>query len=134
MHSATASIEETSQKIALLNDQCRSAMGIACSLFQTAGIAALSEGLQSRIREAVETYDAFDDDNDPWGEHDFGSFWIRGGASKEVIYDKKPDGGGWKRVFWKIDYYDKAVRYGSPDPANPRVTTRLLTIVLAEEY
>jgi hypothetical protein len=55
--------------------------------------------------------------NDPYGEHDFGAL---------TVEDRK--------IFFKIDYYDRALAGGSPDPADPRVTTRVLTIMLAEEY
>jgi hypothetical protein len=106
------------QKIAALNDLARTAMGVAGRVFQTPGISALCPQLQSRIREQVETFDRFTPDNDPHGEHDFGSFEI--------------DGAG--RVFWKIDYYDKALEYGSEDPSDPSQTTRVLTIMLATEY
>ena len=39
-----------------------------------------------------------------------------------------------KRVWLKVDYYDEAVEYGSPDPANASITTRVITIVLPEDY
>ncbi len=38
------------------------------------------------------------------------------------------------KLFWKIDYYDAALCYGSADPADPRETRRVLTVMLAEEY
>ena len=62
-------------------------------------------------------FDAFTDDNDPYGEHDFGAI----------------DEGG-VRCFWKIDNYDRATEMGSPDPADPAVTTRVLTVMRADEY
>lgn len=52
-------------KIAALNDLCRTAMGVGGRVFMTSGIAALSPADQSAIREKVETFDAFDVDNDP---------------------------------------------------------------------
>jgi hypothetical protein len=92
-------------------------MGVLCRAHQTRGVSALPEQVQSRIRERVETFTDFNPDNDPHGEHDFGSFEIEG-----------------NRIFWKIDYYDRAMEFGSEDPADPAVTTRVLTILLAEEY
>jgi hypothetical protein len=105
------------QKIAELNDLARTAMGVAGRVIQTEGITALPSQVQSRIREQVELFNAFTKDNDPYGEHDFGQF--------------EHDG---ERIFWKIDYYDKALEYGSEDPADPSQTTRVLTIMLASEY
>ena len=36
--------------------------------------------------------------------------------------------------FWKIDYYDKDTQRGSEDPADPEQTTRVMTIMFAEDY
>jgi len=92
-------------------------MGIAGRLAQTSGIRALSLQDQSRLREMVETFDDFTPGNDPYGAHDFGAFEYNG-----------------RRVFWKIDYYDMTLTQGSEDPADPRQTARVLTIMLATEY
>jgi len=59
----------------------------------------------------VKNFNTFNKDNDPHREHDLG----------KVILDGES-------YFWKIDYYDKSLEYGSPDPTNPAVTERILTI------
>jgi hypothetical protein len=100
-----------------LNDLARTAMGVCSRLHQTDGINALPAEDQSRIREKVELFTAFEPGNDPYGEHDFGAFEHNG-----------------IKVFWKIDYYDKALEWGSEDPSDPGKTTRVLTIMLREEY
>jgi hypothetical protein len=38
------------------------------------------------------------------------------------------------KIFWKIDYFDLKLKWHSPDAANPDVTHRVLTIMLACEY
>jgi Protein of unknown function (DUF3768) len=93
------------------------AMGVAGKLVQTSGISALSAADQSAIREKVETFNAVTKDNDPHGERDFGNFEHAG-----------------QRVFWKIDYYNRAMDGGSEDPSDPSKTVRVLTIMLAGEY
>lgn len=110
---------EKAKRIAELNDLCRTAMGVAGELVQTEGICALTHELQSAIRERVETFKDFSEDNDPYGERDFGAFSVDGVAEK---------------IFWKIDYYAPGLRGGSADPADPRLTVRVLTIMLATEY
>ena len=72
---------------------------------------------QSAILDAIATFDAFGPENDPYGEHDFGALTIEGA-----------------RILFKIDYFDRALTGPSPDPADPSVTTRVLTIMLADEY
>ena len=70
------------------------------------------------VVELVRLYDCFNEDNDPYGEHDFGAFVFRG-----------------RHFFWKIDYYDnETLSFGSEDPADPERTTRALTIMFADEY
>lgn len=108
---------DTTKKIAELNDLCRTAMGVAGRLVQTCGISALPAADQSAIREKVEIFDAFTEDNDPHGERNFGAFEHNG-----------------ERIFWKIDYYDRTLSMGSEDPSDPKQTVRVLTIMLASEY
>jgi hypothetical protein len=105
------------QRIAQLNDLARTAMGVASRAVMTSGIAALPSADQSAIRERIETFNDFNENNNPHGERDYGSFEHNG-----------------QKIMWKIDYYDKACEYGSEDPSDPAQTTRVLTIMLAEEY
>lgn len=83
----------------------------------TQGVAALSEETRAKVIDAVRTFTPFTEDNDPYNEHDFGLFEVEGTP-----------------FFFKIDYYDKALESGSDNPADPEVTTRVLTIMLASEY
>jgi hypothetical protein len=101
-----------------LNDRCRTALGIGARVVQTAGVAALPVALQSRVREAVETFDAFTPHNDPHGEHDCAILDVAGVG----------------RVIFKIAYYDQSLRYHSEDASSATLTRRVLTIMLAHEY
>lgn len=103
-----------SATIALLNDLARTTL-TDCRLVITPGIAKLDD-LEAVISR-VQAYNAFTPSNDPYGEHDFGSFEHVGNT-----------------VFWKLDYFDPDMLMHSPDPADPTVTCRVLTIMLAEEY
>lgn len=109
-----------SQKIARLNDQFRQNLAYFALLGQvvtTASIATLPQNEKFQIFKKVSELKGFNEDNDPYGEHDFGSF------------NHNAD-----TIFWKIDYYDKAMKYGSEDPADKSKTRRLLTIMYSYEY
>jgi len=86
-------------------------------VLMTVGVSALPADAVVRAVAMMQQFNAFTPDNDPHGEHDFGNFEI-----------------GDQRFFWKIDYYDKSMKVGSDDPADPATTTRVLTLMLAEEY
>jgi hypothetical protein len=103
-------------RIRALNDRlrCENSGG---QILITPGVAALGPEKVVRIWETVAKFDNFTEDNDPHGEHDFGSFEIDG-----------------ESFFWKIDYYDASLEFGSEDPADPDKTTRVLTILRADEY
>jgi hypothetical protein len=118
------------ERIARLNDLARRAMGIACVLVATEGIRALPEADQSRLRELVETFGAFTPDNDPYGERDFGAIY----QGLDSVWSTSRPVDVAMTVFWKIDAYDRDLRFGSEDPADPAVTRRVLTIMLASEY
>ena len=103
---------ETSVKIARLNDAMREN---AHNYTATRGILALDPETVSDIFIAVQNFKDFDKDNDPYGEHDFGSFTVSG-----------------VKIFCKIDYYDEALK-GWCDPLSPDCH-RVLTIMRADEY
>lgn len=106
----------SADKIRALNDAFRRSMA-GGRVMMTAGVDALSSDVKARVIRRVATFDAFTADNDPHGEHDFGAFVLVG-----------------QKFFWKIDYYDAAMEFGSDDPADSTKTTRVLTIMLASEY
>jgi hypothetical protein len=104
-----------SDRIRVLNDNFRTTF-IGGQVFMTAGVAALPMDVKAHVLIKVQTFDSFDADNDPHGEHDFGAI--------EVAEE---------RFFWKIDYYAKNMLFRSADPGDPEKTTRVLTIMLASE-
>ena len=113
----TASLfEDRQQRMRELNDGLRryARAGIICV---TRGIQDLGAERLEIILKAVRSFDSFNAHNDPYDEHDLGVLKAAG-----------------ERIMWKIDYYDRERRFGSPDPADPAVTTRVLTIMLAGEY
>src|SRR5215831_3624194 len=111
-----------SEHIRILNDAFRTdlvAIGLALisnKLFITRGVADCGNDFIDRVVRAVREFSDFTEDNDPHGEHDFGSFDLDG-----------------IQLFWKIDYYDQNLDMRSPDPADHTVTRRVLTILLAAE-
>jgi Protein of unknown function (DUF3768) len=128
-----ATARERTKRIACLNDAARSAMGVACTAVATVGFRSLPEADQSQVRELIETYDVFDEDNDPHGERDFGCVYQLGDGRWTTERPRLCDDER-ERVFWKLDYYDRDLQFGSEDAANPAVTRRVLTIMLADEY
>ena len=131
--SPIATAREQSVRIARLNDLARSAMGVACTAVATVGFRSLPEADQSCVRELIETFDAFDEDNDPHGERDFGTIYQladgRWTTERPRLREDERE-----RVFWKLDYYDRAMRFASEDAADPAQTRRVLTIMLSDEY
>ncbi|WP_391482757.1 DUF3768 domain-containing protein [Nereida sp. NH-UV-3] len=106
--------DATTAKIAALNDHARRSF-TDCRVVITRGVQTLDD--VPSVLDQVRRFDAFTPDNDPYGEHDFGSF-----RHGDIT------------IFWKIDIYDVDLQMQSPDPSDPAVTTSVLTIMLAEEY
>ena len=118
------------ERIARLNDHARQAMGLACHAVATQGFRGLPQADQSRVRELIETFAAYTPDNDPHGERDFGAIYQDMTGHWTTQRPRHPC----ETVFWKIDYFDRELRWASEDPANPAITRRVLTIMLAAEY
>jgi hypothetical protein len=109
---------KTRERIRDLNDAFRRTLDPALGrTMLTAGVNALPSDVRAMAIRTVATFDAFDGDNDPHGEHDFGSFELAG-----------------HKFFFKLDCYDPQLEFGSADPTDPAKTTRVLTLMLAEEY
>jgi hypothetical protein len=104
------------EAIRALNDELRQNLTVGTA-FITAGVAALGAEAVARIVKTIAIYDDFCHASDPYEEHDFGSFEADGHT-----------------IFFKIDYYNKALTSHSSDPSDPSVTERVITIMLAEEY
>ncbi len=100
-----------SVRIARLNDEYRKSME-GCTVTQ--GIVAMGPAV-TEVFTGVRNYKDFVEDDDPRGEHDFGSLTIQGEA-----------------IFWKIEYYDESLKHWC-DPLDPDCQ-RVITIMLAEEW
>jgi hypothetical protein len=105
-----------SARIKELNDRFRSTF-VGGVVTITHGVDALCREVRAEVLRRVRTFDHFNADNDPHGEHDFGAFNIGG-----------------LQFFFKISYYDRTMKHGSEDPADTSKTTRELCVMLAEEY
>ena len=108
---------EETRLIAEINDNFRRFL-TGGQIVITQGVQALTKDQQIAVLRGVTNFTDFNPDNDPHHEHDFGAIEIDGGI----------------KIFWKIDYYDLSLTYHSPDATNPKVTRRVLTIMLASEY
>ncbi len=103
-------------RIRTLNDEQRRNL-LGGKAVMTRGIAALGAAAVQRLVQTIAVFDDFCTANDPHGEHDFGAFDFDG-----------------VEIFFKIDYFDRDFQFHSPDPSNPAVTERVITLMLAEEY
>lgn len=97
-------------KIAKLNDEFR----------RSGQMVTITEGVQvlddlSGLLEEVRWFNDFNEDNDPYQEHDFGTVYWQG-----------------QKIFWKVDYYDQRLEYGAGPLSKD--CRRVLTVMLANEY
>ncbi|WP_299960818.1 DUF3768 domain-containing protein [uncultured Roseobacter sp.] len=91
--------------------------GIQGQVLVTPGVSGEGAEFQAAALAAVATDTRFTEDNDPYGDHTFGTVMVSG-----------------QKLFWKIDLYDTDFTYGSERPFDPAVTRRVLTIMCPSEY
>ena len=111
-----ATTNSDAAKISALNDRARQRLD-HCRWILTQGVLACDPLTVAELLIAVEDFDNFTADNDPYAERDFGAIKLSGNT-----------------FFWKCDYYDLDLQMHSPDPSDTAVTARVLTIMLADEY
>ena len=100
---------KSKRSIQIRNDSLRASIPLISPpdlLVVTRGVWRLGPEAVWKILEMVRDFNDFNEENDPWGEHDFGSFEYKG-----------------KKIFWKIDDYKGYDGYNL-----------VLTVMLAEEY
>lgn len=112
----TKTCNDRTRRIALLNDAFRLTF-VGGSVCITAAIHEMGPEFVEKALRTVRIDDHFDKDNDPYGEHDFGSVRVEN-----------------QKLFWKIDYYAPDMIHGSEDPSNTELTRRVLTVMFAQEY
>ena len=107
---------DRAERIRVLNDRLRTS-GRGGMVLMTDSVAALGLPRVNAIFDAVAAFTAFSPDNDPYGEHDCATLTVED-----------------LTVIWKVDYYDRTLTYHSPDPACPKLTVRVMTVMLASDY
>ncbi|WP_128935503.1 DUF3768 domain-containing protein [Bradyrhizobium zhanjiangense] len=103
-------------RIRMLNDELRQHL-LGGGAVITTGIAELGAEAVKRLVKTIAAFDDFCQANGSYQEHDYGVFEFEG-----------------TQVAFKIDYYDKSLTFHSPNPADPSVTERIITIMRADEY
>lgn len=112
----TSQTSDRARRIQYLNDQLR-IHGKGGMIVCTRGILDLDTHIIASIGDTVRRFDDFNEDNDPYGEHDCAM--VRVGSSI---------------IMFKIDPYDLTCSHHSPEATDPSVTKRVMTIMLCEEY
>ena len=93
-----------------LNDVLRMT-GVGGIVVESLEVQALPDETQALVFRAIQEFDDFNSDNDPWGEHDCATVGVDG-----------------QDYLFKIDYFDQNLTYHSPNKSDPTVTARVMTI------
>lgn len=112
-----ASLEEQRRALIRLQNNRFRITFFGGQVMMTVGVKGRGDAFVKGCLDAVRAFETFNEENDPYGEHDFGVLEVDG-----------------QKVYWKIDAYDHDLRYGSEDAADPALTFRVLTLCLPEEY
>jgi hypothetical protein len=86
------------------------------TLILTAGVAAFKDEIIATIIREVQTFEDFNEINDPHSEHESGAFEFSG-----------------MRYIWKIKYFLRGTKFCSPDKTDTEITHRVITIMRADE-
>jgi hypothetical protein len=115
---ATGTIEmtdtEKSAKITELNDKARQNLS---NYSFTQGVRGLNREQLNDLIKLVKEFDDFTEENDPHHEHDMGKIEFNG-----------------ESYYFKIDYYDNQLKYGSEFPEDESITRRVITVMETDEY
>ena len=106
-------------KIAELNDNLRKNLFTPGQnqVFISHAVNSLPYLERARLLDKVQNFNNFNKSNDPYFEHDCAFIEHRG-----INY------------LFKIDYFNRDMDAGSENPADETITTRVLTIMRADEY
>jgi hypothetical protein len=97
----TTETTDRTTRIRDLNDAFRRSFS-GGKVMMTSGVAELPDMVKAAALAEIAAFERFAEDNDPHGEHDFGSF--------ELVN---------RTFFWKIDYYDERCELLSARPPRP---------------
>lgn len=117
---AVRTADDITRTIRNQNDRFRTSLGccpISGRIVITRGVSSLPPPVQMQVLLAVRNFSAFDPGDDPYQEHDFGAFEVRG-----------------EPYYFKIDYFAPELETGSDDPSDLDRTIRVLTIMHARDY
>ena len=103
-------------RIRELNDALRSSF-TGGKVMMTASVMQLPDMVRATALTMMAQFEAFDEKNDPYGEHDFGRFEL---CNRTFLF--------------QISYFGRTYDEPSDDPADPERTRRVIVLMLAQDY